>query len=224
MDITKTAVRASTQDHLDIEDIVENLILLRNGSCALVLNISAVNFGLLSEKEQEAIIFAYAALLNSLTFPIQILVKSQKKDISSYMKLLDEEAVKQRKQVMKERIKKYKEFVQSIVTTNRVLDKKFYIVIPFSSLELGAGSAAGVVLGKKGLPFSKNYILEKARTTLSPKRDHLIRQMARLGLRAKQLTTEELIDLLFKIYNYELVGRQRPEGVDGQKPLVEAAI
>lgn len=224
MDVVKKAIRASTHDHLNIEDIQDSLVLLKDGSCALILEVGAVNFGLLSEKEQEAMIFAYAALLNSLTFPIQILVKSTKKDISRYMKLLDEEAAKQKKQVYKERIKKYKQFVESIVATNKVLDKKFYIVIPFSALELGAQTAAGALFGKKGLPFSKSYILERARTSLTPKRDHLIRQTARLGLKARQLSTEEIIDLFFKIYNYEVVGKQRPEGTEAGKPLVESVV
>jgi len=221
MDKTKVAIRASTQDHLDIEDIQNDLILLKDGSCALVLEIAAVNFGLLSEKEQGAMIFAYAALLNSLTFPVQIMVKSTKKDISRYINLLNEEESKQKKQILKARIGKYKKFIESIVSTNKVLDKKFYIILPFSALELGAQSAAGALLGKRGLPFSKNYIFEKAKTALNPKRDHLVRQMARLGLKARQLTSDELIDLFFKIYNYEVVGKQRPEGINGQKPLVE---
>jgi len=221
MDPTKVAIRATTQEHLDVEEVVDNLVLLKDGSCAMVLEIGAVNFGLLSEKEQRAMIYAYAALLNSLTFSIQILIKSTKKDISNYFKLFGEEEIKQPKDILKERIKKYKEFVSSIVSTNKVLDKKFYIVIPFSTLELGVTTAAGSLVGKKGLPYSKSYILEKARIALNPKRDHLIRQLARLGLKARQLNVDELVELFYKIYNYEEVGRQKPEG-GRPAPLVES--
>ena len=75
-------IRASTQDHLDIEDIADDGIILKNGSAAIVLTVTALNFGLLSEKEQDAMIYAYAALLNSLTFSIQIIVRSRSTDIS----------------------------------------------------------------------------------------------------------------------------------------------
>ncbi|PJC76494.1 hypothetical protein CO010_02510, partial [Candidatus Shapirobacteria bacterium CG_4_8_14_3_um_filter_39_11] len=81
-------IRASTQEQLPIEEVIDNMVLLKDGSCAIVMSVSAVNFDLLSEREQDAIIGAYGALLNSLTFPIQILVRSQKKDISSYLDLL----------------------------------------------------------------------------------------------------------------------------------------
>ena len=72
-------IKASTQDHLDIEDVRDNLALLRDGSACLILQTTAVNFSLLSESEQDATIYAYAGLLNSLTFPIQIIIRSQKK-------------------------------------------------------------------------------------------------------------------------------------------------
>ena len=80
-DPAKIAIRASTQQHLDIEDIQDDLIILKDGSCCLVIAATAINFGLLSEREQDATIYAYAGLLNSLTFSIQIVIRSQRKDI-----------------------------------------------------------------------------------------------------------------------------------------------
>jgi len=195
-------IKASTQEHLPIEDIKNNLVLLKDGSCCLVLEISAINFELLSQKEQEAMIFAYAALLNSLSFPIQILIRSQKKDVSQYLKFLDTQKEKITNPLLKNQLLKYKKFVQELVKTNQVLDKKFYVVIPFSVLELGAAQHVGTVIGrKKGLPFAKEYILERAATNLEPKKDNLIKQFSRLGVKARQLTTKELVNLFFEIYN-----------------------
>ena len=71
-------IRASTQEFLEIEDIKDDLVILKDGSCCLIIKTSAVNFGLLSQEEQDAIIFAYAAFLNSLSFPLQILIFSRK--------------------------------------------------------------------------------------------------------------------------------------------------
>ena len=81
-------VRASTQEAIPIEDIRDNLVILKDGSAALILQVSALNFDLLSQREQEALIFAYGSLLNSLSFSIQIFIRSQKKDITGYLGLL----------------------------------------------------------------------------------------------------------------------------------------
>src|SRR3989344_1651391 len=86
-----TPLKATTQEHLPIADIVDGVILNKDGSACLILESTSLNFGLLSEREQVAVMSAYAAFLNSLTFPIQILVRSQRKDISVYMEYLDEE-------------------------------------------------------------------------------------------------------------------------------------
>lgn len=224
LDPTKIPIRASTQEHLDIEDVRDDLVILKDGSCILILTTTAINYGLLSEKEQEAIIHAYAALLNSLTFSIQIVMRSQKKDVSGYLKLLEQAEEKETKKEVKEQIKKYKEFVKETVAKNEVLDKEFYLAIPMSALELGvAQTLTSVFRRQKGLPFPKKYILEKAKTNLYPKRDHLLRQLNRLGLKGKQLTTQELIQLFFEIYNPEVSKLQVEETAEYQAPIVQPA-
>ena len=191
-----TPITATTQDHLNIADIQNNLVLLKNGAAAMVLRTSAVNFGLLSEQEQDAIIYAYAALLNSLTFPIQILIRSQKKDISQYLELLKVQQEKLTDPRHRQQIQAYRQFVESLVKEGNILDKKFYVVIPFTTLELGIGKATTSALSAikptktKNLPFPKDYILQRANTALEPKRDHLIRQFNRIGFRTHQLTTQ----------------------------------
>lgn len=204
--MTNTPVQSSTQQHLDIEDIRDDIVVLKDGSCVLVMQTTAVNFGLLSEKEQDAMIYAYGGLLNSLTFPIQILIVSAKKDISAYLKLLKTEEEKATKPIFKEQIKKYYDFIKKIVSENQVLDKKFYVAIPFSSLELGLKSAKSSLFGQKKLQFPVGYILEKAKNALFPKRDHLIRQLSRIGLKCEQLKTQKLIELFYNLYNPEAIG------------------
>lgn len=210
LDRSKIAVRGSTQEHLEIADIRDDLVVMKDGSVALVLAVSAVNFGLLSEKEQEAIIFAYAGLINSLNFTIQILVRSQKKDISHYLTLLEKEQEKQINPLLKNQIASYRQFVAATVKENNVLDKKFYVVIPFSSLELGVAPTTAEIFKKRGhgLPLPAAKIIERATVALMPKRDHLLRQLGRLGLRARQLTTGELIELFYEIYNAGKVMKQ----------------
>src|SRR5258708_39501435 len=85
---------STTQDELSIADITDDIVLFKDGGAAIVMESTSLNFGLLSEKEQEAVVYAYAALLNSLSFSIQILVKSQRKDISNYLSYLADAATK----------------------------------------------------------------------------------------------------------------------------------
>jgi len=204
-DPAQIAIRATTQEQLPIEDIKENLVILKDGSAAMILSVSSVNFDLLSEREQEATIYAYGALLNSLTFPIQLVILSQKKDISSYLDLLEkQEAQKASSPLLKNLINSYRKFVAEMVKKNNVLDKKFYVVIPFSALELGVTSSlTSLIKPGRALPFPKEHILQKALVSLVPKKDHLIKLFARLGLTAKQLESKELVKLFYEIYNGE---------------------
>lgn len=228
LDPTKIPIRASTQEHLEIEDIRDDLVILKDGGCVLILATTAINFSLLSEKEQEATIYAYAGLLNSLTFSVQIVIRSKRKDISSYLKLVSELEKKETRKEIKEQIQKYKAFVKETVAKNEVLDKKFYLAIPMSPLELGVSKAfTSTFKRSKGLPFAKDYILKQAKIKLYPKRDHLLRQLNRLGLKARQLTTPEITKLFFEIYNPEVkeqplsqVGDKQPAMVQSETPPV----
>lgn len=216
---------SSTQDHLDIEDIRDNLVLLKDGSCCLLLSTTAVNFSLLSEAEQDAIIYAYAGLLNSLTFPIQIVVTSQKKNIANYLALLATQKQKISNPLLKQQVEKYYQFVKKTVTENEVLDKKFYLVIPFSALELGVSTALTASFKKSsGLPLDKTTILTRAKNALVPKRDHVLKQLTRIGLKAKQLTTPELIKLFYSYYNPDSGNVDFDADANYDAPIVAAAV
>ncbi len=223
VDPLKVAIKGTTQEHLPIEDVVEGIVILKDGSCAMVVAISSVNFDLLSEREQSALIFAYGGILNSLNFPVEIVIRSETKDVSSYLKRLSEAQEKQTNPLLRDKIASYRKFIEEVVKKNDVLAKNFYLVVPFSILELGIKSATKMLpIGKSGggLPYSKEYILEKARASLEPKRDHLMRLFARLGLEVKPLTTKELIELFYKIYNEETAMNQKVQSLNYSAPTV----
>ena len=196
-------IKSSTQESLDIYTIKNHLVFLKDGGVALVLKSTSLNFNLLSEEEQDATIYAYAGLLNSLSFPIQILIRSQRKNISDYLDLVDGRIQATPSQKVKEQLLSYRQFVKSLVKENRVLEKRFYVVVTFTALELGITASTFNPLAKSPQkpPFDLDYIEEKSSMTLYPRRDHIIRQFARLGLRAQQLTTPELVNLFYTIYN-----------------------
>ncbi len=182
----------TTQEHLQISDIKDDIILLKDGGGALVLQVSAVNFGLLSEREQIAIITSFAQMLNSLNYSIQILIFSERLNISSYLTLLDKAQKAQTNLLLSKMITTYRQFIQTTIKENEVLDKKFYLIIPLFALELG-------------LRASKLTLEQKIKTVLLPRKDQIIRQLGRVGLKATQLDNQKLLELFYDIYNGQFV-------------------
>lgn len=181
----------TTQQFIPIEEIKDDLIFLKDGSVSIVITTSAVNFELLFETEQISIIQSFAGFINSLSFPIQIVIRSRRLDVSSYLTNLDRAALGQRNPLLKNMIGSYRRFAESIIKENNVLDKQFYVCINVTSTELWT-------LSKNIKNKSK-----RALTILSPRRDHVLKQLARLGLKARQLDTPELIKLFYDVYNAE---------------------
>lgn len=203
---------ATTQEHLDIETVQSDMVILKNGICSVVLSVSAINFGLLSEEEQDATIYSYAGLLNSLSFPIQIVIQSEKKDISAYLELLNTQEHKLKDPLMKVRMKEYREFINTTITEQNVLDKKFYLVVSYTPISLS---------GK----ISVNQdLINKAKVDLEPKKDHLIKQLARIGLVSETLNTQNLIKLFYGFYNPTVKGQKFGSAGDYEQSLVAANI
>ena len=194
-------VKASTQFFVEIEDVRDDVVLMKDFSASIIIEVGAVNFWLLSQEEQIAMIYAYASLLNSLSFPTQILILSKKMDISSYLEYLDGKLKKQTDETMRTRLQGYQGFIKNIVKKNSVLEKRFFFVIPFSPLELG-------ISGANTHSLNKEYVITRAKTSLYPKRDHLARLLSKIGLRANVLEKQEIVDLYYNLYNPSSSGRR----------------
>jgi hypothetical protein len=196
----------STQEHLDIEDIVDSLVVLKNGFVALVLETTSINFDLLADREQDVRIITFAGLLNSLTFPIQIVIRTQRVDVSKYQNLLSEYRQKVASAAISEQVGIYQEFIQTLTANQQILDKRFYAIIPTT---VGFGEANGffrTLLGAPAYYVNVRKAVERAKIELAPKRDHMIKQFANMGLTARQLTTDELIKLFYSVYEPDKMG------------------
>lgn len=188
--MSKQKIHATTQYFTEISDITDNVIILTNGYACSVIEVMAVNFALLSAAEQYAKISSFASLLNSLSFPIQILVKSKREDISFYLKSLETEAQKAKNEKLGNFILEYKNFVSELIKQNSILDKRFYITISFSSLELGATHA-----------FTSRDFASSANSALLTKINTLLDQIGRINLKARVLGKEELVKLSYELFN-----------------------
>lgn len=198
---------ASTQDHLGIKDVRDDLIITSRGSVAMVIQTSSINFDLLAEYEQDKKIQAFGGLLNSLNFRIQILIRTKRIDITNYIDYL--KTTKDRKQMsegLQKQLDIYTTFVKKLIVQNDVLDKNFFIVIPYSP---GAPMPGSNILDSKknkeeeerAKSMKSDQLIEKAKIYLYPKGDHILKQLGRMGLFGHQLSTKELLSEFYTIYN-----------------------
>ncbi len=210
-------ITATTQKFIEIIDIIDNVVFLAGGNAALIIDVTASNFSLSSKEEQDARLFAYAALLNSLTFPIQIVVRNKRVDITSYIKGLETEEHLTRNPLLARQIGLYRSFVAEMVQVNVVLNKTFYIVISFSSLETG-------VMGTKQTIQQENIdqqFINEAKKSLYSKAETLFEQLKKLALSSRILEKDELITLFYDIYNGEKIEASQVSA-DVKTPLIKA--
>lgn len=181
-------IKSSTQDFIEITDIVDDVIHLKNRTACSLLEVSSVNFFLLSQDEQNARIYGYMSLINSLSFAIQIVIVSKKIDMTAYISSLDHKITITQNPRISEHLTMYRDFIQELVKGEGLLDKKTYVVIPFSSLELGPST------GKKDYNA-------KVAETIASKRTNIATQIERIGLSSRVLKAEELARVFFELFN-----------------------
>lgn len=202
---------SSTQIFTEIEDIVDNIVVLRGGRACLVIEITANNFALLSKRDQDTKIYAYAAFLNSLTFPVQIIIRNKRVDVSSYLELLLNEEQKTQNQLLARQIRLYREFIHEMVKINIVLNKTFYVVLSYSSLEGG-----GVTTVPSKNMTSREYFIESARESLIAKAESAHGQLRRFAMATKTLEKEDLVRLFYDVFNENTEGEFDSAQIDDQ--------
>ena len=125
----------SAQELVDISEIKDNVVVLKNGTSGRFSMVSSINFDLKSTQEQEAISPAYQGFLNSLDFPLQIIMSTRKIDIDPYMEMLDQKEKTQPNELLRFQISDYQGFIKNLVGAANIMTKSFYIIIPFALTE-----------------------------------------------------------------------------------------
>lgn len=189
----------STQSFTEILEIREDTVLMKGGNACLLIEIQATNFALLSAEEQDAKVYGYAGLLNSLSFPVQIVIRSKQVNIMPYIDSLGEAAKTASNPKLAQDILQYQQFVKGVVTSTTVLDKQFFFVLSYSLLEEGVGGIAKITSNDMDDFFTR------AHAGLKTKADSLLSQIDRMNLRARIVEGEALIQLFHNIYNENYV-------------------
>jgi type IV secretory pathway VirB4 component len=196
--------KLSTQQFLEIDQIKEGTIILKNGALRGVLMVSSQNFALKSEDEQNATIYQFQNFLNSLDFSVQVFIQSRKINITGYLEKLKELEEKQENELLKIQTKEYQEFIKSLVEVGSIMTKTFYAIIPFVPFELAKVETYKKLLAK---PEARKPLTEEEfyryRTQLWQRMEFVALGLKRCGLRAVPLTTRELVELFWGVHHPE---------------------
>jgi len=198
---------SSTQQYVDVDKIRDGVIVLKSGALRSVLLVSSINFDLKSTDEQNAVISQYQSFLNSLDFPVQIVVSSRRFDISSYVELLTGVEKQQENELLRFQISEYKSFIKNLTDVSNIMSKYFYIVIPFSPVEDKTSGLGGKLFGifqTKEASNDTGQLFETYRSQLLQRVEHVSAVLSGTGVHLSQLNTEEIIELLYNSYNPSL--------------------
>jgi type IV secretory pathway VirB4 component len=196
--------KLSTQQFLEIDQIKEGTVILKNGALRGVLMVSSQNFALKSEEEQSATIYQFQNFLNSLDFSLQVFIQSRKINVTDYLEKLREMEEKQKNELLKIQTREYQEFIKSLVEVGSIMTKTFYTVIPFVPFELAKVETYKRLLAK---PTARKSLTEEEfhryRNQLWQRMEFVALGLKRCGLRAVPLTTRELIELFWGVHHPE---------------------
>lgn len=179
--LAKSKTKSSSRNQIAIKGVRDGILMLPNNQYRVILHVSSINFELKSEDEQDAIIDTYESFLNSIGSNLQILIRTREIDMDKYLDELSERLDGETEDVYKQQLENYDEFIRSLITTNKILTRHFYLVIPYST----AGKAD----------------LELIKEQLNIKTDIVSKGMTRLGMHTRQLESLELLDLFYSFYN-----------------------
>lgn len=200
----------STKDFVQVADIRENVVILKDSSLRAVIEVGSMNFELKSADEQTAIISAFQNFLNSIDFPLQIAVNSRKLDIGPYMKSLDELTQSISNELMKIQAVEYTRFIKGLTELANIMAKKFYIVVPFYIVETIGKSEGGaglfgafksVVAPSKVVKALTDQEFENYKTQLAQKSQFVMDSISGLGIETRILGKDELMNLFYSYYN-----------------------
>ena len=195
--------QASTQQFLEIEQIREGVMILRNKALRGVIMASSLNFALKSEEEQNAIIYQFQNFLNSLDFSIEIVVQSRRLNITGYLEKLKELEKAQENELLKIQTAEYQKFIQDLIAGGAIMSKNFFVVVPFTLIEIPGMKAARGVLGKQPAAILSEEQFQRAKTQLWQRMEFVALGLRRCGLQCIPLNTSELIELFWSLYHPE---------------------
>ncbi len=207
----------ATQRFLDISEIRDDMVVLNDGTVRAILLVSSINFALKSTDEQEAIIQSYMTFLNSLEYPVQIVIQSRRMNIDAYTQSLIDQQRKTTNELLRLQINDYRTFVSALVELGEIMQKRFYVVVPYDPItnkRKGFFNRLQEALSPTIAAKLNTKQLEERHQQLGRRADIISGQLLSMGLQSARLDTQGLIELYYDCYNPDVFEEQRLAGVD----------
>ncbi len=212
---------ANTQDLVSIEEIKENSVLLEDGSLRQVVMVSGLNTALMSEEEMDLISAGYRNFLNSLEFPIQVIIHSRKVNIERYLANLEDRKAQEPSALLQNQISEYQQFVSGFVKENAIMEKSFLVVVPFFPVNLpGKESVKGITnlipffnkkdsaAEEKDEKSKEDSIFQENLNQINQRTNQIVEGLSVFGLESEVLSNEALVELFYNFYNPETVEKE----------------
>lgn len=210
--LAKPKAGPPTQRFLDIAEIRENVVVLKDGTMRAVMMVSSLNFALKSEDEQQAIVQGYMQFLNGLEYPIQIVVQSRKMNIDGYLARLKVQEETITNELLRGQIRDYTSFIKELVELGEIMQKRFFVIVPYdpsqdkqkgfmTKLSAAIMPASIVQLNAKVFRERHDALMQRAATVAGG--------LSSMGLQAVLLDTQGLIELYYTVYNPDVAENER---------------
>ena len=193
--LQKSKTKTSSRAQVDINGVKDGVLMLPGNKYRSVLQVSSLNFELKSEEEQDALIDTYESFLNSVGSPLQILIRTREIDMDKYLSELSEHLSNETEEIYKTQLQNYDEFIRSLITTNKILTRHFYVIVPYDA--------------------TSKLDFELVKDQLGLTVDIVSKGLSRLGMHARELPSLEVLDLFYSFYSPEQAKIQ---------PLTEQAL
>lgn len=205
------------QRYLDIAEIKDDIVVMKDGTMRAVLLVSSINFALKSVDEQNAIVQAYMQFLNSLDFPIQIVIQSRRMNIDEYLRKLSESERTQTNELLRRQISDYRDYIKQLVDLAEIMQKKFFVVVPMdptTDKQRGFFARLSEILTPSVAIRLSDEKFRKHKESLMLRVNTVSSGLQSMSLNAAMLDTQSLIELFYTVYNPELFESQRMTNVE----------
>jgi len=212
----------STRKYLDIAEIRDDIVILRDGTLRVVVLVSSLNFSLKSEEEQDAIIAAYVNFLNSFDFAIQIVVQSRKLNVDNYLERLQTAEKEQENELLRVQISEYRDYIAELVKIGEIMTKKFYVVIsydPSTDKQKTFGSRLLSTFKPATVVRLQEKVFQRRKRELLMRVDHIMNGLFSVGVSAVHLDTQALIELYYNTYNPDVSTSQPMQPIENTRVI-----
>jgi len=203
----KGNTQASTQLYLPVAEIKDSVVILKNGGVRAVLQTSSVNFNLKSEPEQNSLIYGYQSFLNTLEFPVQILIRSRKLDIDKYLETLRDIGEKQTNPLLQKQTVEYHDYIKKLVEYADIMEKNFFVIVPYDPFRAQKKNIFrkffDYITPADSLPKirERHHEFENLKKGLMQRVSSVKVGLENCGLQIQELNTHQLVELFYQIYN-----------------------